>query len=408
VLSNVGVRSGQITAGSVYDDNLDIQTGTIQTLSRRDRIPADIVVIDECHHAKAKTYMDLFDSYPEARFLGVTATPCRTNGEGFDDVFETLVSVGNLSYFFENGFLCPVKHMVCGRVDTSKVKKVRGDYENKAIHTLMSENHTMAKLVKSYIDHCKGKKIIVFAVNVKHSEDIVLAYKSEGISAAHIDSNTPEHTRKKILENFRKGSIRVLSNVDIVSEGFDVPDCDGVQLARPTKSLSLYLQQVGRCMRPSEGKEFGVVLDNAGLYLDHGLCFQDRVWTLKGKKKDIRKQVDADSSFVTFDNGKASRISSIPAEVDMEMFELNPDNRLYLRFEEYLQLALDKNYKVTSAFFRMKEYFIEENIIPDQKLGDYILRRMKEEGRSWKDSAWKMQVQEIINEIEFKQRAGVL
>lgn len=116
-----------------------------------------------------------------------------------------------------------------------------------------------------------------FAVNIEHSQQIVEEYCREGIAAEHIDANTPKKEREQILKRFRKGETLVLSNVDIVSEGFDVPDCEAVQLARPTKSLALFLQQVGRCMRPSPGKEEGLVLDNAGLWLEHGFCQQDRI-----------------------------------------------------------------------------------------------------------------------------------
>lgn len=233
---------------------------------------ADIVIIDECHHAKAATYKKLWDIYPEARFLGVTATPIRMNGESFSDLFDVLINCGQLSEFVRQGYLVKVKHFIGVTPDLSTIKVKMNDYAQDELGELMQDAELMADLVESYHAKAKGKKMIVFAVNVEHSRKIVAKYQKEGILAEHIDATTPKKERERILRQFRDGQIKVLSNVDIVSEGFDVPDCEAVQLARPTKSLALYLQQVGRCMRPAADKEEGVVLDNAGLWLEHGFA----------------------------------------------------------------------------------------------------------------------------------------
>ncbi|MDR1459852.1 MAG: DEAD/DEAH box helicase, partial [Bacteroidales bacterium] len=274
-LAQFNVDAGIISGKLIPNPECDVQVATIQTLSRRTYPPADIVIIDECHHSKASTYKTLWDVYPQARFLGVTATPARINGDGFEDLFEVLIPLGKLSFFFENGYLVRIKHLVGSIPDLSKVKQRMKDYDIEMLRNVMLDNSIMANLIESYHKFANGKKTIVFAVDVKHSKEIVHRYQDAGIPAAHVDANTPKKERVDILNKFKAGEILVLSNVDIVSEGFDVPDCEAVQLARPTKSLVLYLQQVGRCMRPAQGKEYGLVLDNAGLWLEHGLSYVD-------------------------------------------------------------------------------------------------------------------------------------
>ena len=276
-LSYFDVEAGIISGTMPPDATKEVQVATIQSLSKREYPVADIVIIDECHHAKACTYKKLWDIYPKARFLGVTATPIRMSGEGFSDLFDTLINSGQLSYFVEHGYLVKIKHFVGVTPDLSSIKVKMNDYAQDELGELMQDKELMADLVESYHKRAEGKKMIVFAVNIEHSQQIVEEYCREGIAAEHIDANTPKKEREQILKRFRKGETLVLSNVDIVSEGFDVPDCEAVQLARPTKSLALFLQQVGRCMRPSPGKEEGLVLDNAGLWLEHGFCQQDRI-----------------------------------------------------------------------------------------------------------------------------------
>lgn len=185
---------------------------------------------------------------------------------------------------------------------------------------------------------------------------IVRKYQQEGIPAEHIDANTPKKEREKILQQFRSGKIKILSNVDIVSEGFDVPDCEAVQLARPTKSLALYLQQVGRCMRPSPEKEEGIVLDNAGLWLEHGFCQQNRSWILEGKKKR-KRSIGFAPKVAAIDAEDVIRDAHIPQEIEgMELIELTYENEDLLQFEKFLSIALNKEYKPLSAYYKFEEY----------------------------------------------------
>ncbi len=151
----------------------------------------------------------------------------------------------------------------------------------------MQDNAVMADLVQSYIDFALDKKMIVFAVNRAHCTKIVEKFNSSGFPAKAIDTYTSTDERRKIVDDFRNNKFKILCNVNIFTEGFDCPDVDTVQLARPTKSLTLFLQQVGRCMRPHQNKQYGIVLDNAGLWKEHGLPKMDRNWTLNGTDKNI-------------------------------------------------------------------------------------------------------------------------
>lgn len=387
-LTQFGVNVGIISANIKASPDDDVQVATIQTLSRREYPPADIVIIDECHHAKAATYRKLWDIYPESRFLGVTATPVRINGEGFDDLFDTLISLGTLGYFFKEGFLAPVKHLVCGIPDLSSVKQRMRDYDVEMLRNVMLDNRLMANLVESYLKYARGKKTIVFAVDIEHSQSIVKQYLEAGISAAHIDATTPRLQRKEILEKFKAGEYHVLSNVDIVSEGFDVPDCEAVQLARPTKSLVLYLQQVGRCMRPAEGKEFGLVLDNAGLWLEHGLSYIDREWSLQGRELKKKSKVQIPEVIGLDDEGTLREIH-LPREAEgLELVEISEELERLLIFESYVRFAISKDHKPVSAVYKYKEYLIETGIKLTDTEAKYMANRMRKIGFSPNQGFW--------------------
>jgi superfamily II DNA or RNA helicase len=379
-LFQFGVDIGIISAKQKSTPEHNVQVATIQTLSRRTYPPADIVIIDECHHSKAATYKTLWKIYPEARFLGVTATPIRINGEGFDDLFEILIPLGKLSFFFENGYLVRMKHLVGCIPDLSKVKRRMKDYDIEMLRNVMLDNSLMANLVESYTKFANGKKTIVFAVDVLHSKEIVQRYLNAGISAAHVDATTPKNERSKILNKFKSGEILVLSNVDIVSEGFDVPDCEVVQLARPTKSLVLYLQQVGRCMRPAVEKKFGLVLDNAGLWLEHGLSYIDRDWSLEGIKKSKKHHFKA-KDIVLFDEDGIIRKINKPDEAEgLELTELTEELERLLTFESFLKIAISNEHQLTWAVYRYKEYLVSRSIEMTDTEESYCRKRLLKRG----------------------------
>ena len=288
-------------------DSRNITVESIQTISRRidalDFIPS-LVVIDEAHHALAKTYKMMWDAWPDARFLGLTATPCRLNGKGFAALFDVLVQSWDIPTFIKEKWLSTYDFVsiksdgVTQRlIDSLQKRGADGDYQNKEMDMLLNKRPSIERLYQSFEEYGKDRKGIVYAINISHAKKIMELYQEHGIKAVAIDSKTPAAQRQADIEAFKNGDIQVLVNVDIFSEGFDCPDVEFVQLARPTLSLAKYLQMVGRGLRVAKGKKNCVIIDNVGLYRVFGLPSQVWNWNamfegkLKvGKKKETAKE----------------------------------------------------------------------------------------------------------------------
>ena len=263
-----------------------------------------MIVIDEAHHALAKTYKEMWERFPKAKFLGLTATPCRLNGKGFMDLFDVLVQSWNIPEFISKGRLATYDFVsiksdgVTQRlIDSLQKRGADGDYQNKEMDMLLNKRPSIERLYQSFEEYGKDRKGIVYAINISHAKKIMELYQEHGIKAVAIDSKTPAAQRQADIEAFKNGDIQVLVNVDIFSEGFDCPDVEFVQLARPTLSLAKYLQMVGRGLRVAKGKKNCVIIDNVGLYRVFGLPSQVWNWNtmfegkLKvGKKKETAKE----------------------------------------------------------------------------------------------------------------------
>ena len=284
-----------------------VKAMSIQWLMRHyDEIEEEpgMIVIDEAHHALAKTYKEMWERFPKAKFLGLTATPCRLNGKGFTDLFDVLVQSWNIPEFISKGRLATYDFVsiksdgVTQRlIDSLQKRGADGDYQNKEMDMLLNKKPSIERLYQSLEEFGKDRKGIVYAINISHAQKITKLYQEHGVKAIAIDSKTPATERQQDIEAFKKGDIQVLVNVDIFSEGFDCPDVEFVQLARPTLSLAKYLQMVGRGLRVAKGKKNCVIIDNVGLYQVFGLPSQVWNWNamfegkLKvGKKKETPKE----------------------------------------------------------------------------------------------------------------------
>lgn len=289
---NVGIKyglaHGLILSNSVEQKLYPVQIGMVPTMHRRlDRWGAkdfDVIIIDEAHHVKARTYKKILAEYPNARILGVTATPYRLSGVGFRPEFDTLVMSDPVFEFIKRGYLSDYEYYsikmqsrLQERINNMRVD-TDGDYIESAMVDVMDNEEIRANIVNTYLQYANGKKGIVYTINKTHNENIKKRFENEGIIAAAIDSDTPKEVREELVNKFRKGEITILCNVNIFSEGFDCPDIEFVQLARPTCSLAMYLQQVGRGLRPAENKEKVVILDNVGLYNKFGFPSARRNW----------------------------------------------------------------------------------------------------------------------------------
>lgn len=284
-----------------------VKAMSIQWLMRHyDEIEEEpgMIVIDEAHHALAKTYKEMWERFPKAKFLGLTATPCRLNGKGFTDLFDVLVQSWDVPEFISKGRLATYDFVsiksdgVTQRlIDSLQKRGADGDYQNKEMDMLLNKKPSIERLYRSLEEFGKDRKGIVYAINISHAQKITKLYQEHGVKAIAIDSKTPATERQQDIEAFKKGDIQVLVNVDIFSEGFDCPDVEFVQLARPTLSLAKYLQMVGRGLRVAKGKKNCVIIDNVGLYRVFGLPSQVWNWNamfegkLKvGKKKETAKE----------------------------------------------------------------------------------------------------------------------
>ena len=279
-----------------------VKAVSIQWLSKHyDEIEEEpgMIVIDEAHHALAKTYKEMWERFPKAKFLGLTATPCRLNGKGFTDLFDVLVQSWSVPEFISKGRLATYDFvsiksdgMTQRLIDSLQKRGADGDYQNKEMDMLLNKKPSIERLYRSLEEFGKDRKGIVYAINISHAQKITKLYQEHGVKAIAIDSKTPATERQQDIEAFKKGDIQVLVNVDIFSEGFDCPDVEFVQLARPTLSLAKYLQMVGRGLRVAKGKKNCVIIDNVGLYRVFGLPSQVWNWkaTFEGKLRYSRKK----------------------------------------------------------------------------------------------------------------------
>ena len=287
-----------------------VKAMSIQWLMRHyDEIEEEpgMIVIDEAHHALAKTYKEMWERFPKAKFLGLTATPCRLNGKGFTDLFDVLVQSWSVPEFISKGRLATYDFVsiksdgVTQRlIDSLQKRGADGDYQNKEMDMLLNKKPSIERLYQSLEEFGKDRKGIVYAINISHAQKITRLYQEHGVKAIAIDSKTPAAERQQDIEAFKKGDIQVLVNVDIFSEGFDCPDVEFVQLARPTLSLAKYLQMVGRGLRVAKGKKNCVIIDNVGLYRVFGLPSQVWNWNamFEGKLKvGKRKETPKDREF---------------------------------------------------------------------------------------------------------------
>lgn len=281
----------------------------VQTLTRRlnkTQEPA-IIVVDECHHILSKSYTNILEAFPKAVVVGFTATPVRLNEGGLGKIFETLIEGVSTRWLIDNGYLADYKYYGVELADTSKLHTKNGDYDKAEVELLMNRNYIFGSAVENWKKFASGKQTIVYCSSITCSKAVTDEFRREGIQSYHLDGTTPQKEREKIVEGFRNGSIQLISNVDLFGEGFDVPDCEAVVLLRPTKSLSLHIQQSMRSMR-SDGKgpegrnrdKAAIILDHVGNFTRHGLPDDEREWTLEGKKKRDKQKISIKQCKICF------------------------------------------------------------------------------------------------------------
>lgn len=272
-LHEIGVDHGIIKAGIKPRPYAPVQVASVQTLTRRldkHQVRYDLIIVDEAHHAMAKTYLKILNAFPLAITIGLTATPYRSDGKGLGDLFDSLVEVTTVERLMEDGHLVPVRVFAGLTADLSRIPISKGDYATGATGKAYEEPEIVGDIVAEYQRLSNGRTAVVFAATVASSQRIVEEFVAAGIAAEHLDGETDDDTRDAILARLGSGETMVVSNVGVLTEGWDLPRCSCVIFARPTKSRGLWRQMAGRALRPAPGKTDCHLHDHAGVTREHG------------------------------------------------------------------------------------------------------------------------------------------
>ncbi len=277
------IEHGIISSQVQPDYDLPVQIASVQTLiNRLDKIASpDFLIVDECHHIEAETYKTIVKQW-DCHLLGLTATPIRMGGKTLHDSFDALVIGPSINELIEQGYLADCEYFASTATNLDDLKIRAGEYTNESMSRTLDRMEVIGDVVQSYINHALGRKTICYCINVEHSVHLADTFNDRGVRAAHLDGNTYSTERADIIEQFRRGEIDVLCNVELFGEGFDVPDMDCVILARPTKSLTLFIQQAMRPLRPdpSNPDKKAIILDHVKNFERFGALTKNRQWSL--------------------------------------------------------------------------------------------------------------------------------
>lgn len=381
-----------------------IQVVSIQTIihpSNRcliEGLQFDFIIIDEAHHAVANSYQKLWKFCPNSKKLGVTATPWRMNNSGFAQLFDAYIPSMSIKEFIQKGWLAayqyysiPSDSEIIKSIESIRDFDIEGDYKSSVLTQVFDTSKIRAQLYNSYAKNALGKKGIIYSISREHSEHICSQYRSHNIAIENIDSETPAKTRENIIKAFKNGEIDIIVNVDIFSEGFDCPDIEFIQLARPTKSLVKYIQQVGRGLRKNGNKRC-VILDNVGMYSRFGLPDEERDWEsfFYGNKiehsieridsrnnRNLKEYQNTDLSEGNEEMILIQNLNSLQTPELKDFTQTVPEETTYIppKDEKY-------HFIITSKRFYSGRYIIEENeegffIVNTRTLNKMLLIKMK-------------------------------
>jgi superfamily II DNA or RNA helicase len=412
------IISGIIMAKIRPNYSLPCQIGSVQTMIRRELPEADYIFVDEAHHCMDdNSYGKIIrESFPNAKVIGVTATPYRLAGKGFTKIFDCLIESLQLAEGVKQGFLVPLRYFACTSPDLSKVHLSGGDYkEDEAVKAM-----ELVPIVESYLEHARGKCGICFAINIQHSIKLVNQFTEAGVRAEHVDGNTSDEMRAAIFKRLHDRITQVVVNVGIATEGVDIPNIDFVQSARPTKSLSLFFQMIGRGTRVDNEliknalsederklliacseKPHCIVLDNAGLYKEHGLPDQVINWQRhfqgwKREKKQIEEMIEI---FVAEDSSGREVRTKLPKEIEgLKLIEITHEekkrivnltsikefDRLFALFKRLHQIA-KPGFK---AYFEYRDYCLKNSYLMNDDVWEYL--RLKLSTKAQEDELLKL------------------
>lgn len=259
----------------------NIFVGMVSTAANHaDRLPApDLIIFDEAQHTMAATWQKIISQFPDVYIIGLTATPCRLDGKPLGVIFTNMVLGVTTADLIDQGYLSRYRYFAPTVADLSGLKRKGSDFDQEQAAEMLMKKAVYGDVLHHWRQYANNLQTIIYCSSIKHSQAVAEAFQADGVNAVHFDGNTPKNERRQIISDFRNGTIRILCNVDLVGEGFDVPDCQCCVLLRPTASLGLFIQQTGRALRPLPGKT-AIILDHVGNYARHGLPDDQREWSL--------------------------------------------------------------------------------------------------------------------------------
>jgi DNA repair protein RadD len=299
-LHEAGILHGIVNPRYKPNYNHPLQVASVQSIGRRMdamRHKPDLIIVDEAHHANANTWAKIIHANPQAKILGVTATPCRTDQSGLGvtsgGFFDSLIIGPQIYELIRDGYLSkPVVYAPGQAIDLSGVRSRAGDYASDDLAALMDKPTITGDAVKHYTRLCPGQPAIVFCVSVAHAQHVAAQFRDAGYRFHAVDGTMDDNDRARILDGLGNGTVDGVTSCELVSEGTDIPAVACAILLRPTMSMGMYLQQVGRALRPAPGKPHAVILDHVGNVMRHGLPDEHREWSLDAPPKKSRKGKD--------------------------------------------------------------------------------------------------------------------
>jgi superfamily II DNA or RNA helicase len=292
-LASLGVPHGLIAANRSMDLSQPVQVASVQTLARRlHKLPPglfQLLVVDEAHHSNAGTWAKVLAHFSSARVLGVTATPVRGDGRGLGEWYSHMVLGPTPAELTEQGFLAPARVLAPPGPSLVGIRKRMGDFDMSQAGEVLQAGQAMGDCLSHYRRYLDGQTAIAFCCSIAHAAAVARLFNDHGVAAASIDGSMDSQTREQLLADLGAGRLKVLTSCALIGEGVDVPSVAGCILLRPTQSVSLHLQMIGRCLRPQPGKR-AVILDHVGNVLRLGHHLEEREWTLDGTPKQDREK----------------------------------------------------------------------------------------------------------------------
>lgn len=409
-----GLKAQIVEGAKAYDEGAQVLIASVQTLVRRlESIPEPgLIIIDECHHVLANTYLRIVNAYKGAILIGITATPIRMNGVTLSEVFESQIEGATVSELIKLGYLSKFRYYSMPPPEgLNKLGTRFGDYDERDIAQVMSNPQVVVNVVENYERLASGKSAICYCVNIAHSITLAKKFKERGIRAAHCDGSMDKETRADIVQRFREGEIQVLCNAELFGEGFDVPHMDAVLLTRPTMSMSLHIQQSMRCMRvdPQKPDKEALILDFVGNYQKFGTPECSHQWNMEGETETkecpgcymvvnektlecpncgyvfAKKEVESEHPPVV------RRLYDGKEQIKSELEEIEKDNRPYIlrKLENLIEVAKMHKFKlywaVSHAMQKCRTY--DDYVIIAERMG-------YKKGWAW--HKWQERNQEVL------------